>query len=69
MVAARGHMRATSYFPPLPRRACECHALPLAPCTSPLSPWTPSPPLLPSRAHHRAELAVIVAVPMATGHP
>ena len=45
------------------------HALPLAPCTSPLSPWTPFPPLLPSRAHHRAELAAIVAVPMTTATP
>ena len=61
---------ATSCFAvaasPTPSRR---HGAALAPCTSPLSPWTPFPPLFPSRAHHRAELAAIVAVPMTTATP
>ena len=71
MPDARGHTLATSSLPgclllpwSLPRRHTA-----LTPSHFSLALWTSLPlaPLFPSR--DRAELAVIVAVPMATGHP
>ena len=54
----RARARATSCFPPLPRRGCERHAPPLDPLAPlPHSLLSPSPSA-PSPEHTRAELIV-----------